>query len=40
MTEPIRVLQFADVHVGMENFERLDAGSASEPPAISTNLPI
>lgn len=36
MTEPIRLLHFADVHVGMENFGRLDAGtgSASEPPAI------
>lgn len=27
MTEPIRVLHFADVHVGIENFGRLEAST-------------
>ncbi len=26
MTEPIRILHFADLHVGMENYGRLDPG--------------
>jgi len=29
MTEPIRVLHFADVHVGMENYGRLDPASGT-----------
>ena len=27
MTEPIRLLHFADVHIGMENYGRLDPES-------------
>jgi exonuclease SbcD len=29
MTDPLRVLHFADVHVGMENYGRLDPATGT-----------